>query len=46
MFFIVNSKKKRQKFGGLTENVYLCTRKSPKGASLVEESRAEITIVL
>ena len=46
MFFIVNSKKKRQKFGGLTENVYLCTRKSPKGASLVEESLAEIAVII
>ena len=25
-------------FGSLAENAYLCTRKSPKGASLVEES--------
>ena len=33
-------------FGGSKENAYLCTRKSPKGASLVEESLADIAIVL
>ena len=35
-----------QMFGGSKENAYLCTRKSPKGASLVEESLADIAIVL
>ena len=30
MFFIANSKKKRQKFGGIMENDYLCTRKTER----------------
>ena len=28
-------------FGSSQENAYLCTRKSPKGVSLVEESLTE-----
>ena len=36
----------RQMFGGIAKNDYLCTRKSPKGASHVEESLTEIAVII